>query len=219
MSQICISSDSRRFCCIQQQKRCLTAFWNTKADVAHPDGLGQAVLHDGHLLCGALGAQEAAAVATVVATRGQSELGHALLATVSFSPPGFFCSDYWICSHKNPGGEKETVARSAWPSSDWPRVATTVATAAASCAPSAPQRRCPSWSTAWPSPSGCATSALVFQKAVKHLSCCWMQQNRRESDEIQIWLFWRVLTKTQQKDLQSNSDRNGIEYFWQKNHE
>lgn len=45
------------------------------ADVAHPDGLGQAVLHDGHLLGGALGAQEAAAVAAVVAPRGQPELG------------------------------------------------------------------------------------------------------------------------------------------------
>ena len=45
------------------------------ADVAHPDGLGQAVLHDGHLLGGALGAQEAAAVATVMAPSGQPELG------------------------------------------------------------------------------------------------------------------------------------------------
>ena len=63
------------------------------------------------------------------------------------------------------------------------------------------------------------TYYLVFQKAVKHLSCCWMQQNRQESDEQQIWLFWWVLIKTQQKDLQSKCDKNGMEYFQQNNHE
>ena len=45
------------------------------ADVTDPDRLGQAVLHDRHLLGRALGAQQATAVAAVVAPSGQTELG------------------------------------------------------------------------------------------------------------------------------------------------
>ena len=45
------------------------------ADVTDPDRLGQAVLHDRHLLGRALGAQQATTVAAVVAPSGQTELG------------------------------------------------------------------------------------------------------------------------------------------------
>ena len=45
-----------------------------RADIADSDGLAEVVLHDRHLLGRALGAEQAATVATVVLSGGQTEL-------------------------------------------------------------------------------------------------------------------------------------------------
>ena len=75
-----------------------------RADVTDPDGLAEVVLHDGHLLGGALGAQQPATVPAVVLPGGEAELVleengsnerlernycyQTLLTAVSFPPAG-----------------------------------------------------------------------------------------------------------------------------------